>query len=79
MSDEKKLKLAPVVILQTVTTHNIPTERVLKGALEAGLASVVVIGHDENGEFYFSSSVADGGSVIWDLEMAKKKLLEVSL
>lgn len=79
MSDEPKLKLAPVTVLETITTHSLPTERVLNGALDAKLTSVIVIGWDEDGEFYFASSEASGASVVWDMEVAKKKLLEVCL
>lgn len=59
------------------TTLDIAAERVLEGAHEARLASAVVIGHAENGDFYFASSIADGGDVLWLLEVAKKKLLEM--
>lgn len=76
MSDEKKLKLAPVTVMNVVTTHSIPVQRVIDGASAANLKSAIVIGYDENGEFYFASSEADGPSNLWDLEMAKKKLLE---
>lgn len=78
MADDKKLKLAPVVVLETVTTHKVPVERVLGSAQAANLTSAIVIGYDENGEFWFSSSAADGPSVLWDLEMAKKLLLEAN-
>lgn len=73
------LKLATVTVLDMVTSHDIPTERVLRGALAENLKSAVVIGWTEDGEFYFSSSVSNGPSIVWDLELAKKKLLEVSL
>ena len=38
--------------------------------------TVVIIGYNDNGEFYFSSSVSDGGTVLWLMETAKKILLE---
>ena len=79
MTDVPKLKLATVTVLNVVTTHDLPTERVLNAALAAGLKSAIVIGWDEGGEFYFASSVASGASVVWDMEVAKKKLLEMSL
>ena len=79
MSDEPKLKLATVTVLETITTHDIPTERVLGAALAANLKSVIVIGWCEDGEFYFASSEASGASCVWDMEVAKKKLLEISL
>lgn len=56
---------------------DLPPKRVLAAAERAELNEVVVIGFDADGEFYFASSQADGGDVLWLLEMAKKKLLEV--
>lgn len=59
-----------------ITKLDIPTERILRKAQEAGLGTVVIVGWDADSEFYFASSVADGGDTLWLLEMAKKKLLE---
>lgn len=38
---------------------------------------VILIGWDGDDDFRFASSYADGGTVLWLLEKAKKKLLEV--
>jgi len=67
--------LGDVVLLNVVTRLDIPVERVLDGATNAELEEVVVIGYDKEGEFYFSSNKANGGSVLWLLEQAKKELL----
>jgi len=75
MSDEPKLRLAPVTILPVITSLDIDVERVLNGAVDAALQRVLVIGIDADGEFYFASSVSDGGSVLWDMEMARLKLM----
>lgn len=64
-----------VVILNMVTRLDLPVERVIKGAQETNLKSVVVVGWDKNGDLYFASSKADGAEVLWLLEVAKKKLL----
>lgn len=66
-----------VVELSVVTRLDIPAERVLRKATESGLGKVVVIGYDREGEFYFASSVADGGDVLWLMALAKKKLLDI--
>lgn len=66
-----------VTVLETVTSHKIQVDRVLNAALAADLTSVIVIGYDPDGNFYFSSTDPSGGSVIWDLEVAKKKLLDL--
>ena len=62
-----------------VTYLDIPTERILRRAQEAGLSTAVVVGWAADGGFYFASSAADGGDVLWLLELAKKKLLEVEV
>lgn len=67
--------MGDVVLLNVVTRLDIPVERVLDGATNAELEEVVVIGYDKEGEFYFSSNKANGGSVLWLLEQAKKELL----
>ncbi|MBR0682756.1 hypothetical protein GXW74_19850 [Roseomonas eburnea] len=65
-----------MVVLPVVTRLDVPAERVLSCAMEAGLEKAVVVGWTAEGEFYFASSLADGGEVLWLLEMAKKRLLE---
>lgn len=67
--------MGDVVLLNVITRLDIPVERVLDGATNAELEEVVVIGYDKEGEFYFSSNKANGGSVLWLLEQAKKELL----
>lgn len=64
-----------VVELDLITKLDIPVERILRRASEAGLTEVVVIGFDADGGEYFASSVSDGGGVLWHLERAKLKLL----
>jgi len=75
MSDERKLKLAPVAVLPVITSLDINVERVINGALEAKLDEVVIIGRNADGEFYFASSKSDGGAVLWQLETARLKLM----
>lgn len=68
-----------VVEWQGITTLDIPPTRILAKAAGAKLKECVVVGFDGDGELYFASSVADGGSVLWMFEIAKKRLLEVTL
>lgn len=70
MSDDDNVTILPVV-----TTLAVPVDRVLKKALDNGLKSVIVIGITDDGEFWFSASEADGGDVLWWLEVAKKRLM----
>lgn len=80
MSNDNK---SNVVELDVITRLDLPPERVLKWALEEDLESVVIIGCRKNGheskhgDEYFASSIAGGPEVVWMLERAKKKLLEM--
>lgn len=69
--------MSNVVTLGNITRLDLPTGRVLDGAKGKCSDGVVIIGFDDAGDFYFASSIADGGTVMWLLELAKKKLLEV--
>ena len=65
-----------VIPLGNATRLDLPADRVLDAAKGHLTDGVVIIGFDGNGEFYFASSIADGGEVLWLLEMSKKQLLE---
>ena len=66
-----------VIPLGNITRLNLPTDRVLDAAKGSCSDGVVILGWGNDGNFYFASSIADGGTIIWLMEMAKKKLLEV--
>lgn len=68
-----------VVSLGNVTKLDLPTDRVLDACKGHCSEGVVILGFDDDGEFYFASSLADGGTVIWLLESAKKGLLETAV
>jgi hypothetical protein len=68
---DKTLKLFP-----GITTKDHDPDVMLQLA-RGELAEVVIIGWDHDGELFFSSNVADGGSVLWLIEKAKKMLLEI--
>ena len=63
-----------IIPLGNITRLDLPPDRILDGA-KGQMESVVVIGWDNNGELYFASSIADGGSVLWLLEKCKIALL----
>ncbi len=69
--------MGKVVVLDCITSLDIPVERVLEQAAEAKLTEVTVVGYTEDGDFYFGSTQADGGDVLWALEKAKLDLLRV--
>lgn len=66
-----------IVDFTGVTRLDSDPMRTLEHAANAKLTEVIVIGFDEDGDEYFRSSVADGGSVLWHLERAKLKLLRI--
>jgi tryptophanyl-tRNA synthetase len=60
-----------------VTKLDLPAERILRKATENNLSEAIVIGLDQDGNLYFASSNADGADVLWLIELAKKRLLEI--
>ena len=69
--------MGKLIPLGNITRLNLPVNTILKAA-EDQLESVVLLGYNKEGEEYFASTIADGGEVIWLLERAKKKLLEIT-
>ena len=69
--------MGKVVVGNFITRLDVPVDRVIEGAIKTGLKSVIIIGYDEDGEEYFASSIADGGTVMFLLERAKFKLLNI--
>lgn len=69
---------ADVVEFTGITTLNLDPQRVLQSAIAEGLSEVVIVGFNADGSEYFSSSVSDGGDVLWHLERAKTKLLRMA-
>lgn len=66
--------MSNVVELDVVTRLDIPAEKILRKALDADLAEVVVIGFGPEGEYFFAASKADGADVLWLLELTKHEL-----
>lgn len=64
-----------VISIGNHSEAEIPASRVLAGAFDANLSSVVVAGWDQSGELYFASSMPDAGTVLWLAEKMKQSLL----
>ena len=64
-----------VIDLPVITRLDLNPDRVLNAAI-GNLEAAVVIGWDKDGDFYFASSKADVGDVLWLIEKAKKILLD---
>lgn len=70
--------MSNIVNLPVVTRLDLPPERIIEAAAEAGLTDIIVIGWKDDGDFYFAGNMADGGDALWLLEMAKRKLMEAA-
>lgn len=69
--------MSNVIPLGMVTRLDMPVEKILDAVSKQDLDGVVILGYDKEGDIWFSSSYADGGTVLWLLERAKKDLLAV--
>lgn len=70
--------MSDVVEFTGITRLDLPPERILNRAIEAGMTEVVVCGFDADGKEYFVSSLADGGDALWHLERAKHRLMNMA-
>lgn len=66
-----------VIFGKFITTLNTDPQRALEAAIEKRLKSVVIVGHDEDGDLYFASSQADSGEVVWYLQRAQYELFKM--
>ncbi len=64
-----------VVVLGGPNTVDLPPARVLAGALEANLESVLVLGLDKDGREYFAGSTSDAGLVLCLVERFKYMIM----
>ena len=58
------------------TSEAIPPDRVLSGALEARLDTVLVIGKGQNGDLYAAASTGDAGEIFLLLKRAELLIIE---
>jgi hypothetical protein len=68
--------VSKVIPFTGITRLDLPPDRVLEGA-KGKLEGVVIMGYDLEGNEYFASSYADGGTVLWLAERMKARLLEM--
>lgn len=69
--------MGEVVELDVITTLPVPVSRIIKN-IPVDMQRILVLGITADGEEYFASSEADGGTSIWDMERAKLKLLRLA-
>lgn len=61
-----------------ITTRDLPPELILREAAKVKFQRVLVIGVTEDGKEYHTSSAADGGTVLWDMERVRHRLMKMS-
>lgn len=59
-----------------ITPNDYDANFVLELSARQPLKTAIVIGEYENGDFFFTSSIAGGPECLWLLEMAKLKLMK---
>jgi hypothetical protein len=71
--------MGDLLTLPVITSLDLPADRVLEAA-KGKLKAVVILGfeQDEEGSFYFASSKADGGDILWLIENLKANLLNLA-
>jgi len=67
--------MGKLIHLNNLTRIDLPANRVLEGAIDK-LDGVVIAGYTKDGEHWFASSYADGGTALWLIEKLKQKLME---
>ena len=64
-----------VIPFTGITKLDMPPDIILRETIRKNLEGVVILGFTEDGNEYFISSYADGGTVMWLLERCKRELL----
>lgn len=72
-----KPKMGNISFFTGSTRLDFSPDMILSGALGV-LDSVIVLGYDKEGDFFFSGSNADGGDALWLLETAKRELMNIA-
>ena len=68
--------MSKVIPFTGITKLDLPPDAILESAI-GQLEGVAIMGWTPDGEEYFASSYADGGTVLWLLERMKLRLLQV--
>lgn len=68
--------MSKVIPLNGITRLDLDPDTVLENC-KGECEGVVILGWDKAGEMFFSSTYADGGTVLWLLEQCKTRLLAV--
>lgn len=66
--------MSKVIEFTGLTRLNLDPDRTLEN-LKGKLEGFVIVGYDKDGDEYFASTYADGGTANWLLDRCKKVLL----
>jgi len=66
--------MGEVISFRGVTKLDLDPDTVLENT-KGQLSNFVILGFDKDNELFFSSTIADGGDVLWLLEHFKHKLI----
>lgn len=70
--------MAKIIPFNGITKLDLEPAAVLKQLLKRDdLEGLVIMGYTKEGDQFFSSTYADGGTCLWLIEQCKRKLLEV--
>lgn len=70
--------MGEIIDLPVITTLPIDPQRVLAKACDVEFDRVMIIGRTADGDEYFASSEADGGTCLWDMERARHALMRIA-
>jgi hypothetical protein len=70
--------MSKVIPFTGITTLDISPDTILEAAI-GKMEGIVIMGWDKDGQEYFASSYADGGTVLWLAERLKLRLLCVEV
>lgn len=74
VTSERLSVTARIIPFTGITTLDLTPDVVLEN-LKGKLEGFVLVGYDSDGEEFFSSTYADGGTALWLLERCKAQLL----
>ena len=69
--------MGEIVSFRGVTKLDIDPDRMLESN-KGEFKHLVMFGYDHDDKFIFASTIADGGDVLWMLELAKLKLFKIT-
>jgi hypothetical protein len=74
--EESSQKSAKILEFTGATCLEIPPEVVLKGALEAQLEEVVVVGHDAEGQLFVATSTGYRPDILYLLQLGIQETMD---